>query len=113
MHPYRLSRVLVLANWEALERIGRPVASFTVEGFEAGYSIPEIASFKEGDDPCFYPNKEKRCLEYRCQAPSLPREEAEIIDSVVERVKGLGDVELNRLVVRDKRYKELLEKGGF
>ncbi len=113
MHPYRLSRILVLVNWKALEEKGEPITSFTVEGFEAGFAIPEIASLKEENDPCFRPNKERRCMEYVCATPSLPEDVRKIVDEVMAEVKNLDDINLNKKVVHDERYKELLARGGF
>ncbi len=118
IHPYRISRILVLANWRAEEKLGKPITRFSVEGFEAGFVIPEIGEIKEkvkkGEEKCIVPNEEKKCFEYTCNEPvNIPREYAEIIDQVYEETKNLDDVSLNRLVIRDPRYKELLERGGF
>ena len=113
MHPYRLSRILVLANWISLEKIGKPLARFSIEGFEAGFSIPELSLIKEESNNCFKKNKEKKCLEYTCSPPELGEEEVQILDEAVEKTKNLSDIELNRLIIRDARYRELLEKGGF
>jgi len=118
LHPYRISRILVLANWRALEESGEPIVRFSIEGFEAGFTIPEIASIKEaarrGEEKCVRPNEEEKCLEYVCnEPPKIPRKHAEILEKVMEEVRGLDDASLNRLVIRDPRYKPLLERGGF
>jgi len=39
--------------------------------------------------------------------------EKRIVDEVLEQVRRLDEVELNRLVINDPRYQELLKKGGF
>ena len=105
IHPYRISRILVLANWKAEEKLGKPITKFSIEGLEAGFVIPEVGEIKE---------KVKKCFEYTCSEPvNIPREYAEIIDQVYEETKNLDDISLNRLVIRDPRYKELLERGGF
>ena len=118
VHPYRISRVLVLANWRALEKLGEPITSFTVEGFEAGFVVPEVGELKErakrGEEKCIVPNEERKCFEYRCNEPvNIPREYAEIIDEVYEETRSLDDISLNRLVIRDPRYGDLLQRGGF
>ncbi len=112
LHPFRISRILVLANWKALEKLGRPLASFRIDGFEAGFYIP---GFKEAleEDECFRTSEEKKCVEYICQPPSLGEKVESMVDSIIQEVSGLNDSELNKLIVRDKRYRELLARGGF
>jgi len=112
LHPFRISRILVLVNWEALEKLGRPLAGFRIDGFEAGFYIP---GFKEAleEDECFKSPEDKKCIEYVCQPPSLGEEAESIVNSIIRKTSGLSDSELNRLVVRDKRYRELLARGGF
>jgi hydroxypyruvate isomerase len=112
IHPFRISRILVLAGWKALERLGRPPARIPVEGFEAGFYIPGLKEAIEADK-CLRINEEKRCIEYVCEPPSLDEELRSLVDQVVEETRSLGDQELNRLVIRDPRYRRLLEKGGL
>lgn len=117
-HPFRISRSLVLANWRALDSMGKHLTSFGVEGFEAGFAVPEIEEIRtrmrEGREPCIRMNEERKCLQYVCSEPvAIPREYSEILDRVLEETRGMDDVSLNRLVIRDPRYRELLERGGF
>lgn len=112
VHPFRISRILVLANWRALEDKGSILTRFRVQGFEAGFYIDGVKEIIEKDE-CFKVNEERKCIEYVCEPPRVPRETAEIIDKVLEDTKNLGDRELNRLVILDPRYRELLERGGF
>ncbi len=112
IHPFRISRILVLANWRAIEERGTPIAKFGVQGFEAGFYIEGVKEIIE-EDKCFKINEEKKCIEYYCQPPKIPEEHSRILDKVLEQTKNLSDRELNRLVTRDPRYRELLEKGGF
>ncbi len=117
IHPFRASRALVLANWRALEELGRPLADFRVEGFEGGFSIPELEKVKDaamdGRDECLRINRDRKCVEYACGAPvELEEDLSRILDQVLDQVKGLDDVSLNRLVVRDPRYRKLLEGAG-
>ena len=111
IHPYRISRILVLANWKAIEDKGCPIVYFNVSGFEAGFSVDELSKLK--NDKCIRINKENRCMEYICEDPEIDEYDKKIIDEVIEEVSGLSDIELNRVVIRDRRYKELLSKGGF
>ncbi len=111
IHPFRASRLLILASWRASEK-GLSTPSFRVEGFEAGFYID---GFKEAleNSGCFKVNEEKHCMEYTCNPPRLSQGLREIVDEVLEEYGGLSDIELNRRVVRDPRYKELLARGGF
>ncbi len=112
VHPFRISRILVLANWKALEELGNIITRFRVQGFEAGFFVEGVKEIIE-EDRCFKINEEKKCIEYLCEPPKIPIETKEIINKIVDETKNLSDRELNRLVIRDSRYRELLEKGGF
>ncbi len=112
IHPFRISRILVLANWKMLEKGRKPVTRFRVQGFEAGFYIEDMKEIIE-EDECFKINEEKKCIEYNCRLPEIPGEVAEVFDRVLEETRNLGDRDLNRLVIGDPRYKELLEKGEF
>jgi len=111
IHLYRISRILVLANWNALESIGHYIIGFSINGFEAAFSIDELAGLKSDD--CININEDARCMEYTCMPPKIDDDVRKIIDDVIESTRDLDDSTLNRLVIKDKRYRELLEKGGF
>ncbi len=112
IHPFKISRILVLANWRAIEEKGSPIIKFKVQGFEAGFYIEGVKEIIK-EDECFNVNEEKKCIEYTCQPPKIPEEYARILDNTLEQTRNLSDRDLNRLVTRDPRYRELLEKGGF
>jgi hypothetical protein len=116
--PFRISRILVLANWKIMEEEGKPAIRFKVEGFHAGFAVPEIEqikrNIKEGKDTCFKINQEGKCIEYLCEEePTIPEELSRLFSDLLNEVKNLDDTSLNRLVIRDPRYSELLKKGGF
>ncbi len=108
-NPFRASRILVLANWMAMERLGRPLVRFRISGFSAGFAIEGLKDILE--NPCFVRDEEKREFRWNCSPPQP--EHAEILDEAIRIAHGHDDVSLNRLVVRDPRYGELLERGGF
>jgi len=112
VHPFRISRILVLANWKAVEEKNKVLVGFRVQGFEAGFYVEGVKEIIE-EDKCFRINEEKKCIEYICEQPRIPVEAEETINRVIEETRSLSDRELNRLVIRDPRYRELLEKGGF
>jgi len=114
VHPYRVSRILMLISWRFKEVYNKDLVCFTVEGFEAGYYIPEVSNvIKEGvkKDSCYKRDEERRCAYYTCG--SIDIEDASIkniVDSVIEQIKDLGDIDLNRLVIKDPRYNEVLKR---
>lgn len=112
IHPFRISRVLVLANWKAMEKHRDILAEFKIQGFEAGFFIEGLKELLN-KDRCFHVNEKQRCVEYVCNIPSLSELYREIIDEILEETNRLDDKELNGLVIRDKRYHELLARGGF
>lgn len=106
-HPFKISRILLLADWLAEERLGRKLTSFTYVKERFGFYIEEIPSIMEDlrDRGCAVKIEERKCFEYRCEEPGLPKEEKEVLDEVILKVRGLSDVELNKLVISDPRYK--------
>ncbi|RLG86175.1 MAG: hypothetical protein DRO18_04755 [Thermoprotei archaeon] len=112
VHPFRISRFLVLINWKLTELLGYPLLRFHVEGLKAGFYIPELPKVIE-DDPCFKRDKARGCITFTCSKPLLPSWLHELIKDILRSAEGLSDEELNRLVIRDSRYDELLKRGGF
>jgi hydroxypyruvate isomerase len=111
-HPFAISRILVLINWKSEELLRRPLLRFSVKGFKAAFYIEELADLLDKDQ-CFRKVAERKCVEYKCQPPKIPGDVRSIIDDVLRSVEGLSDKELNARVVNDKRFDELLEKGGW
>jgi len=111
IHPFRISRLLVLANWRSIKEKGKVIAKFKVSGFEAGFSIDELPEIR--DDECISLNEDRRCLEYICEPPQIDEDYKNIIDKVIDETRDLDDISLNRMVIHDHRYKELLERKGF
>lgn len=111
-HPFRLSRILLLADWTAEERLGRRFTSglgyramgfgFHVDGLEE--VLEELE--KQGRARM---NLQRGCVEYLGEPPSLPPQAARILDEVIARTMNLDDLELNALVVRDPRYLKWVE----
>lgn len=108
--PFRISRMLVLAAWRGL-----PVLEEAhVEGEPYGFSMPEVAEVVEAmaRSGCAERDEARRCVRYLCPLPEISRDEREVLDEVYAIAEGLGDVELNRLVIRDPRYRELIGARG-
>jgi hydroxypyruvate isomerase len=111
-HPFKLSRLLALAEIESIKRTGKRLTCLKyVEGPGTFY----IEGLKElFDDPCFRkregdPSKGVRgCVEYICDPPRIPSEAEEIVNAIIERYSGVGDLELNSIVVNDSLFKRLV-----
>lgn len=117
IHPFRLSRVLALAELKALERgLGRLTDARYVAGPGAFY-IEGVKEAVEGD-PCFAKREgdpaagRKGCIEYRCEPPAgIPAEAKTLIDEAIEEARRLDDMELNRRVVEHPLFPRLAGQG--
>lgn len=115
-HPFRLSRVLALAELRAMERgLGRLTDARYVAGPGAFY-IEGVKEAIEGDE-CFVKHEgdpatgRKGCIEYRCEPPAgVPAEAKTFLDEAMEEARRLDDMELNRRVVEHPLFKKLAEE---
>ncbi len=111
LHPYRISRMLVLAAWEGAERL---LPEMTVRGESFGFYIEEIPEILDDltSKGCAIKIKGegRKCFRYSCgDPPEIDDDIKEILDDVYERTKDLSDQELNRSVIKDDRYGRILE----
>ena len=114
-HPFRISRYLALAEMEWLKRNGERLTGLK---YVAGPGVFFIEGLKEiiEADPCFRIHEgdpvtgRKGCVEYVCEVPALPDDVRAVIDEVISRYSGVGDMELNDAVVNDPRFPKLV--GG-
>ena len=115
-HPFTFSRILLLAELEALEKTGERLTSLRYVGGPGTFYIEGLKEMIESD-PCFKrregdPSRGIRgCIEYKCEPPQLPSDVRELIDNVIERVKGLSDEQLNKLVLNHPLYRRVVEAG--
>jgi len=108
VHPFRISRILLLADWLSTERRGRRLTGLTYVKEEFGFYVEELATIIEEmqEEGCVVKREEMKCLEYTCDEPEIPEEDREILDEVISEVRDLDDRELNRRVLSDPRYRE-------
>ncbi len=106
-HPYKVSRILVLLNWLSKDKLGKELVPLKIKGFEAAFYVEGLKEVFE--DKCFRKDDELKCFTYGCGALELPEEVTNLIDEVIDRVKGLSNDELNKLAVKDPRYKDLIK----
>ena len=116
MHPFRVSRVLALAEiMYRREKGGRLVDAvyvlgpgvFYIEGFKEMVEGDECFEVRKGD-----PERGVRgCVRYVCgEPPRLPGEAASYLDRALEKARGLSDMELNDLVVNDPVFREIAKR---
>ena len=110
VHPFRVSRILLLAEWSYNEKYREKLSNFE-------YVTEPFAFYVEGlkdiideliDSGCAVLREDKKCIEYICSQPIIPEKIRVIIDEVIDRTAKLSDYELNKLVVNDDRYNSLL-----
>ncbi len=111
-HPFRVSRVLLLAEWRAEELgLGRLIEGLRFVAEPYGFyveGLQDVLERLEGEG-CLRRREDERCLELTCGEPEVNPRVGAVIDEVVSETSGLDDRELNRLVTRDPRYRRLLE----
>lgn len=112
-HPFRVSRILVLAYWKFEELYQERLTSFRLGGFEAGFYIEKLSDIMRGEDKrsCFKKDEARKCFIFESPIPRLKESERIAVDWSIEIAKNLSDYKLNRLVIRDPRYMDLLKKG--
>ncbi len=111
IHPFTLSRILALVEMKWFEEHREWLTSFTYKGFLKVFYVDGLKEFIE-QDQC-YKRVEKEdhgCIMYVCKEPTLPRDIRDLIDNVVNEIKGLSAEELNDLVVNHHLYSSLLKK---
>ncbi len=118
VHPFRLSRILALAEIEYYKDKGSRLTDAT---YVMGPGVFYIEGFKEivESDPCLEKKKgdpqkgTKGCIHIVCgETPRLPGEAAGYLDRAIEKARGLDDLELNSLVVNNENFKKLAKKEG-
>ena len=111
-HPFRISRILLLADWLFEERLGKRLTSLTYRCEPFGFYIEELKPIinKLQEKGCAKRNVERKCLEYLCEKPKLPEDVEEVLREAMNIAGRLDDIELNRRVVRDPRYKRMLRE---
>ncbi len=117
VHPFRLSRVLALAELKYMEEAGERLTDLN---YVAGPGVFYVEGVKElvEKDSCFYriegdPSKRRPgCIGYRCQPPIIADEKARrLLEEAMERARVLSDEELNTIVVEHPLYKRLTGEG--
>ncbi len=115
-HPFTFSRVLLLAELEHMARRGERLTEFKYVAGPGTFFIEGLKELIESDE-CFVkhegdPSTGRRgCIEYRCPPPQIPGDVKQLLDEVIERVRGVSDMELNNMVLQHPLYKKVVEGG--
>ncbi len=106
IHPFRISRILALAELYFIEENNKRMTSLK---YVKGPGVFYIEGLKEllESDPCFRRNEEKHCMEYVCGEPSIDEVYKRYLDRAIEQANGLDDRGLNDLVVKHRFYEKL------
>ena len=116
VHPFRLSRILALADLVMLEERGRRLTGLRYVPGPGTFYVEGLKELFESD-PCFEvrrgdPERGVRgCVAYRCEPPSLGGEERSVLDRAAREAEGLDDMELNRRVLEHPLYGRLAGEG--
>ena len=116
-HPFVFSRILLLAELEYLKRTGERLTELRYAGGPGTFFIEGLKEMIESD-PCFVKHEgdpatgKRGCIEYRCEVPDLPRDVKDLLDEIIDRAKGVNDMELNRMVLEHPLYSKVVAGVG-
>ncbi len=115
-HPFTISRLLLLLDLESLRATGRRATGFKYVFLPGGFYIDGLPPLLES-----LPQVEKVVIEdgegrpvrgfFRLKgevSPRVPEGIKGILDRLLEETEGLGDQELNELVLGREEYRQLL-----
>lgn len=111
-HPFRVSRILLLAEYEYREKYGEKLFSdLTFRGESFGFYIEELGPIineleKRG---CIERFPEKKCMDYKCEEPAISEPVKSIVDSIIERAGELDDRELNKIAISHPLYRKVVK----
>lgn len=109
LHPFRISRILALAELHYMESTGVRMTSFKYVKGPGVFYIEGLKEMLKGNQ-CFRVNEDRHCIEYVCEGePGVPGEYRALLDRAIEEASGLSDRELNNLVVTRKLYDQLFK----
>ncbi len=120
IHPFRLSRLLLLFEIEYSRRYGDKPLNFVYRLQPAAFYIEDFGSFLDDlegvekvkvTDEKGIPVRSYIHLKMPVSV-QLPDDIRSLIDRIIEETDSMDDQELNRMVVNSEAYKELYEMFG-
>jgi hydroxypyruvate isomerase len=116
IHPFRLSRILALAEMKYYKDHGRRMTDTIYRQGPGAFYIEGLKELVEAD-PCFVKHEgdpergRKGCLEYTCPLDvDIDEAYMEYLDKAISEASSLDDMELNEAVVNDPLFKKLLRE---
>ena len=113
VHPFRISRILLLAEWEYNEKYRKRLTNLRYVAKPFAFYIEELKDILDNiiNDKCAVLRQDMKCIEYLCSEPSLPDEVRDLIIRIIDKTSKLSDHDLNKIVVNDPRYNKLLKEN--
>lgn len=112
-HPFRISRLLLLAEYSYRETYGKALAEdLTYRGADFGFYIEELPRIIEEYEKsgCIERDERRRCLKFTCNPPSLSGVEKKLLDKIIDETRKLEDKQLNKLVLHHPLYSEIVKE---
>ena len=112
IHPFRVSRILLLAEWKFQEKYGKRLTNIKYIAEPYGFysdDISVIIKELESTGIIIKKGEKKKCYEYIGKEIRIPEYIKVILDDIIESTKSLSDTQLNRLVINNPKYKVLLK----
>jgi hydroxypyruvate isomerase len=112
LHPFRLSRILALADLKYLREKGKRLTDTVYRKAPGAFYIEGLKEEIQ-NNPCYIKHegdKEKgirSCIEYKCKPPEIPGELARYLNEAIQEAAGLDDMALNKKVVDDPLFDKL------
>jgi len=111
-HPFKLSRLLAMADILSLERRGRRLTGLRYVPGPGTFYIEGLKDMFE-HDPCFEPHRgdpetrRRGCVEYKCDPPRLDPEDTALLDHVIDKYGDIDEMELNRLAINHPLFPKI------
>ena len=109
LHPFRISRVIALAELICMEKYGKRITSAKYIG---GPGVFYIDGLKEEllNSPCFEKLEDQGCIKYVCNEEiNIEEDIRACINEAIKIAEKSSDIELNNIVVKHKLFPKLLE----
>lgn len=112
IHPFKISRLLLLAEWSYGDKYGSLLTELTYITKEYGFYVEEIPKIVDRltEEGCLEKDEVNKCFKYICNPPHIEKDVKDILDEVIHDFGGLSDKELNRIVIEDKKYRIMLKR---
>ncbi|MCD6195906.1 MAG: hypothetical protein J7J82_03890 [Staphylothermus sp.] len=108
LHPFRISRIIALAELICMEKYGKRITNAKYVG---NLGVFYIDGLKEEllNSPCFEKLEDQGCIKYVCDEEiNIEKNARACIDEAIRIAEKASDIELNNIVVQHKLFQKLL-----